>query len=247
MFWREFPRFYELKDLVADPTSSAAAFPDLEILLGQPHARDVFGRWEEQFQRLGLTPWRALTAEARPYLNRRHPGRGWQQLFDILGQARAYNYLRDEQSWMNMRFIPRAARSTPDIEGRLGCVKMLCEVKTINVSEQEINARRGQGARKVASKLGDGFLRKLSADIAKATDQMRAFDSLGEARHHVFVIVRFDDWVGVYADEYWRQIDRHLFENDPGIEVFMEDDAFRSPGISVPASRGCRSVNSLKA
>ena len=157
------PRVFELLDLIEHPLAPSAYFPDFET--GRD-PRDRFRRaaWlarEREFQRLDAESWKALKSEARAYLTRHDPnGRGWQQLIDVLNQARAHNYLV-ELGCSGVRFVPRGTKETPDLEGTLDTRKVLCEVKTINISEQEANRRNsGQGGY-ISNSLNDQFLKKL--------------------------------------------------------------------------------------
>src|SRR4030042_4873803 len=104
-------------------------------------------------------------------------GRGWQQLITILNQARAYNYLRGI-GCSSVRFIPKATQKgvePPDLEGTLCTLKVLCEVKTINVSEEEALLRRNGTVGTTTNRLETGFFNKLKSDLMKANQQMDAY------------------------------------------------------------------------
>lgn len=95
-----------------------------------------------------------------------------------------------------MRFVPESNdRETPDLEGVCHNVRILCDAKTINVSDDEIRARRSPNAlREVNDQLEKGFFGKLDSDIAKAKSQMRSHDPNGEAQHVVYFKICFGDW-----------------------------------------------------
>jgi hypothetical protein len=225
MFRTQLPRFYELKDLIADPCAPDAAFQGFETLLAEPHCLAVFASWERELQGLDNAAWQALRDEALPYLSRRSSGgRGWQQLFDILGQARAYNYLKQSVGCSTVRFIPRSNVETPDLEGFLLSGRMLCEVKTVNISDEEVRARKTPAARFNSDQLPEGFFRKLDSDILKAKRQLPANDPACNERHLVYVNICFDDWVGTYRTNYAQQIDQHLRDNPPGVDVRINSE-----------------------
>jgi hypothetical protein len=216
---------YELRDLIADAASPDAYFRDFEILLrNEPLAKAEFIRWEEKLQFLHEAAWMALKAEAAQYLTCRDPARGWHQLFDILGQAEAYKYLR-EIGCVEVRFVPRSDKQgirTPDFEGIVGYRRVLCEVKIINISADEVRARCEHTVRSIKSRLDEGFFRKLGSDIAQAKKQLDSYDTAFQARHLVYICVRFDDWVGYYREDYLEQIGRYLEDNPThGIEVVI--------------------------
>jgi len=228
------PRFHELRDLVTAPNSPNAYFQRFEETLRvSSSAMRQFEDFEKEFGGLDDEAWNSLKAEAAHYLMARHAGgRGWQQLFDILNQARAYNYLV-HIGCTSVRFISRAKKQgieTPDLEGVSGTGKVLCEVKTINISDQEIQARGT--ARYKSAELGKGFFSKLHLDIDKATKQLRAYDPVGDARHLLYFNICFDDSFAEYKEEYFNQIDEHLRLNPfSGIELVFHNDqtAFYKP------------------
>ena len=158
----ELPRVYELRDLVADPTKPDAYFSDFNASLQQhPEKKAIWLAREREFQRLDPASWRYLKEEAFPYLAKRDPGRGWEQFVAVLNQARAHIYLVDT-GCTAVHFVPRGSQSgaqTPDVEGRHGKDRALCEVKTINPSDVEIARREAGEVRSTATSLDCGFFR----------------------------------------------------------------------------------------
>jgi hypothetical protein len=233
MFRAQLPRLYQLRDLIADLASPDAYFPaDFETRLQvEPSPLSVFACWENKLQFLDEESWKVLKNEAAPYLTRRDPRRGWHQLFDILGQADAYIHLRNI-GCSRIRFIPRSATETPDLEGTLDSGRILCEVKTINISDAEVDARGNLTSATISSQLDERFVRKLDLGIARAKHQLRTYDPTGGARHLVYINIEFDDWVGYYEKHYWRQLDQHLSDHPPGVEV-----VFRNPSDNESCNR----------
>jgi hypothetical protein len=237
------PRLHELRDLVSEPDSSNAFFQRLEETLeNSPSAMRQFEDYEKELSGLDPEAWRFLKDEAARYLMVRHRRRGWQQLFDILNQARAYNYLV-RSGCSDVGFIPRLAKQgveTPDIEAMAGSQKIVCEVKTINISDDEARLRGTPGiGRRKATALSDGFFSKLESDIAKAVKQLSAYDPTSAARRVVYFNVCFDDHVAEYKEEYFRQIDAYLLQNPfPGVEIVFHNDhtAFYKPLKMVAAT-----------
>jgi hypothetical protein len=208
------PRVFELRDLIEQPPAPSAYFHDFESRLGSRLRRAAWLAREREFQRLDAESWEALKTEARPYLTLPNPnGRGWQQLIDVLNQARAHNYLA-EIGCSGVRFVPRGRKKTPDLEGTLGARKVLCEVKTINISELEANRRNtGEGGYIT-------FLKKLANTLDNAKSQMEIYDIGGNSMRIVFLIINFDDSFAEYEDHYYSQIDEHLAsEAVQGIDI----------------------------
>lgn len=214
----DLPRVFELKDMLADPSHPDAYFQNFEESLNRnPSKREAFQRLERQLAVLDNNAWRDLKERAAIQLQTRDAGRGWQALFDIFSEANGFAYLQSIGS-TGIRFIPRTKGKTPDLEGRLDGRPVLCEVKTINVSQDEADARHRihQGeivSSRVSTRVGDGFLRKLNSNLANAIEQLDAQDPQREARRIVLTVVHFDDWVGDYQREYFAQIDEYLFAN----------------------------------
>src|SRR4051812_47022161 len=113
MLRKQLPRIYELRDLIADPTFSSAYFQNFDWnVRDSAHIRGIYDRWEKDLQGLDDDAWSFLKSEAAPYLVCKDGrGRGWQQLFDILNQAHAYNYLKAVGA-SNLRFIPRSKQAS---------------------------------------------------------------------------------------------------------------------------------------
>lgn len=210
MFRSKLPRLYELKDLITDPSSPCAYFQNFEEKLQQSdHVMDVYGRWERALQSLDESAWLYLSHEALPHLVVRDSSRGWQSLFNILNQAHAYDYLK-RLDCQNVAFIPRRRQKSPDLEAWLAGSRLLCEVKTMNISDEEIRGRTTVVARDIAIHLHSGFFRKLSASINQARPQLTEFDPARSARHLVYVSPCFDDFLGEHKEQYFSEIDQYL-------------------------------------
>ena len=65
--------------------------------------------------------------------------------------------------------------------------------------------------------LSDGFLNKLSSDINYAASQIPTSSS----NNLIYVIVNFDDFVGLYYKEYEKQIRHHLSQAHESVQVYL--------------------------
>jgi hypothetical protein len=232
MFRTQLPRIYELRDLISDPASPAAYFHDFEDRCQNwPNWMREFVSLEKELKGLNDDAWRFLKSEATPHLSGKDPnGRGWQQLFNFLNQAYAYNDLKDIVGCSSVCFIPRSAKQgkkTPDLQGLLGVGRVLCEVKTINASKDELRARRESTPRGIKSELKEAFFQKLRSRIATAKQQLYAHEAAAsETRYVVYFNVCFDDFFGDYSEEYFQQIDQYLKGSlTTGIELFFRHDS----------------------
>jgi hypothetical protein len=215
-------RVYELIDLIADPLNPCAYFQNFDdSICDEPEKKRVWLAREQEFQRLDTKSWQSLKNEAVQYLMTRDAKRGWQQLIDILNQARAHNYLIDE-GCTDIRFIPRSktdGEKTPDLEGMLSGTKVICEVKTINISDVEAICRKNRDAGITANSLDKGFFSKLMSDLSKAESQMKSYYGGQNARRIAFIVPNFDDFLGEYKSDYFEQIDQHLAINRPSVNI----------------------------
>jgi hypothetical protein len=180
---------------------------------------------ECELQGLDAEAWEFLKSEAKPRLKTAHPTRGWQQLFDTLNEAKGYNYLA-RIGCTDIKFIPLATTDkvqTPDLRGFLGATRVLCEVKTINVSDDEVNRLATGGVGTTRLHLKNQFFDKLSSVIRTAASQLLAFDKDLTSRRIAYVVFSFDDRIHEYADEYQKQIEAFLADASlPDVEVVLE-------------------------
>jgi hypothetical protein len=227
MFRKELPRVYELRDLIEDPTAPGAYFQGFDNLVrDHPDVKQYWLAREEALRALDQVSWDFLKNEVRPYLICRDPERGWHQLFAILNQAYAYNYL-NRIGCSNVRFIPPATQKraeTPDLEAELNSLPVLCEVKTINISDDEAVSRVGFKVRVTTGRLESGFFNKLASDLIKAKHQLDTYIATRDATRIVYLVPNFDDLVGDCKQQHFNQIDHYLAENPvPGIEVVFHN------------------------
>lgn len=220
-------RVFELKDTLSDPANPNAYFQNFEESLRENSQKlAAFRKVEDVLSALDADAWNTLRDTASAHLARpsTNKGRGWQSLFDVLSEARGYAYLRSI-GCSDIRFVGRADRPTPDVEAIHKGRRVLCEVKTINISEDDAGRRRRvysatPMASKTPTELGAQYLSKLSRTLANAVRQLDAFDPERTARRIVFCVLNFDDWVGDYYPAYFREIDSHLLTHPvEGVEL----------------------------
>ena len=151
----------------------------------------------------------ATCRRTAPLLLKRESGRGLQALFDILrSEARAFGYLQSI-GCTRVRFLARMNTKTPDLSALKGGQSVFCEVKTINISDDEAEKR----SRMMHGDVSEGFLKKLSAKLADAVEQLDAADSKRQASRMIFTMFHFDDWWGDHQARYIAQIDAHLLQH----------------------------------
>lgn len=212
------PRVFELKDLAQDPSHRHAYFQDFESTPeSMPQKLDDFIRLESQLAQLDGAPWHDLAARAARHLvsTTRDLGRGWQQLFDALNEARAYGYLL-RLGCTDIKFVAPGDIKKPDLAASLEGRPILCEVKTINVSDDQAERDRRVASGEifgtdVVPQLPDEFLvKKLTPTLQRARQQLASHDPSKRARWIVYVVLNLDGLAFDYDTEQFRQIDDYL-------------------------------------
>ena len=222
----ELPRIFELRDLLPRSLPPTAYFQRFEESLAEfPPKKKIFRHLEVQLQQLDPIAWAHLKQKLQPLLTRKHPTRGWQSIFDTMNEAKAYAYLHGI-GCTEVKFIPESSekgRKTPDLEANLGNHKVLCEVKTINISDEEAQTRHDQLSRQIFATLPEGFFNKLRADLNRAKEQMDSVSISTDTKKFVYVTINFDDSLHEYAEAYREQIQFHILRNiDDGLDIFLD-------------------------
>ena len=218
-FRNELPRVYELRDMLEDPSHPDAFPQDLEETLGNSRALGAFRKLERWLDELDDAAWQDLREKAAPRLvsKQRKSGRGWQALFDIFNEARAFGYLQSI-GCTEIRFIERRNnKKTPDLGALQGGRKVFCEVKTINPSDDEAERRSQIAKGAIVSgrpqlNVDEGFLKKLRDTLTEALEQLDTVDPERHGRRVIFTMLDFDDWWGDHLDRYIAQIDADLLQ-----------------------------------
>ena len=139
----------------AAPDSFARSLDDADAV-----SRENMNGWEAYLAGLDDAAWQAMNVAAVERL-RRAPKRGWDQLFDLLNEAKAYAALKT-LGCTEISFVTRTtARKSPDLWATWNGQMVLCEVKTIEVRHTPVPE--------------DFFTGKLAWTIAEAKAQLDAF------------------------------------------------------------------------
>jgi hypothetical protein len=179
-----------------------------------PEKRYYYRLYNKALMELDAESWSILKDKAlRHYLNHRK-GQKKQGFFNQLNEAFAYRYLVG-QGFSDVRFIKVGKKISPDISFTVNNTQSYCEVKTLGISDDEINRRGSQTVfdSRVHVSLIDCFLTKFSYAVATASQQIHAWGPNGL----VYVIMLFDDIALDYYQNYRKQLiafsSRHRFEN----------------------------------
>jgi hypothetical protein len=223
----DFPRLSELQAISVQLDSPDAYFQLNDTKFTDPIKRRYFLRIEDDLGGLDSQAWQSLKELAAQRLIRTQD-RDWQPLFDALNEAKAYNHLV-ASGCTSVTFIPRSKKQgqrTPDLQAQLDSVLTICEVKTINMSAEEIQRLRSGGVGTTLVDVKDGLLNKITSDLRNAEDQMHRFHPANDARRVIYLIVNFDDNADM-ALEYQRQVREHVDKvKSFGVEVVL---SFKEP------------------
>jgi hypothetical protein len=218
-----FDRILELREASIALNSASAYFRADDDKFTDPMKVKYFAEIDRNLAMLPEDAWKQIKVDLINRIAVRDPTRDWQPLFDTFNEVRAYNYLQD-MGCEDIRFIPRAKAKnlrTPDLGAVHNGTSILCEVKTINISEDELHRRATLGVGASSESLDEKLLTKLSRDITEAKNQMDAHNP--DARKIAYVVINFDDWVGDCAQEHLAQIEyffRHTLR--PGVDLVTD-------------------------
>ena len=170
--------------------------------------REFYLSYEKVFGCLDEESWEALKLKALLHFMDHRPGQWKAGFFNQLNEAFAYRYLVSI-GCTNVVFLPEKKKSKqPDLGfSRMGAPG-LCEVKSISISDDEIQRRNSHeyidGS--VYATLSPGFMNKLKATIGSAETQISALPESSI----IYVVIEFDDFMQDYQAEYRSQLQAFL-------------------------------------
>ncbi len=162
--------------------------------------------YDRALMALDDTSWQILKNKAlQHYLDHPRPGQKKQGFFNQLNEAFAYRYLIN-QGFTDVRFIEEEKNKSPDIRFMVHNTQAYCEVKTLGISDKEIDRRNRMTVfdpMEVYVKLSDGFLNKFSDAIDSAWRQINTKGAKGL----VYILVLFDDSIRL---DFYNDYRKHL-------------------------------------
>ena len=182
---------------------------------------------ERRFAKIDSASWEVLRDKAVPYVSIDDPQRNYQQLWNILDEARGYNFLAD-QGYDRIEFIKpgkskKRGKRLPDLIGHKTGSTAVLEVKTINESCDNLakDASWRNEAVTVPQNLSEALTHKISATIEDAKIQLESY-SYPTDRKIVFLVIRFDHGQKTGWHLYSKLKDFIATQAKGGIEVFHE-------------------------
>ena len=147
------------------------------------------------------------------------PRRGKTPFFNLLNESLAYKHLV-ESGFDNVLLIKESSVKTPDLSFHTGNETQYCEVKTINVSDEQLNLYEPDSVEILSfdyRNLTDQFFEKLKSTIESACNQ---FSSVS-VKNIVYIIAKFDDFSGMYTQNYLSSISNFLNSNFSNQSIFI--------------------------
>jgi hypothetical protein len=179
----------------------SSIWADWENLDQKPEIKKHFFGLETYLGNLRPDDWSLLKSKVIPRFQDYNQGRGWQQAFDVLHEAVAYN-LYIEHGATDIKFISEQDYPTPDLACQMNGAGVCCEVKTKNESDNQIQARNAGKATSIQNALTAEYFDQLATTMSCAEKKFAHFD----CAKHMFFILNFDDHLHEYLDEYFVQI-----------------------------------------
>jgi len=179
-------------------SAARAAYPQDQFFQGfeescrkHKYKRQHYRTYEDVLRLLDPQSWQVLKTKAVRHFIDHRDGQMKQGFFNQLNDAFAYRYLL-QRSYTDVTILPEGKRSTPDLRYFDAGVVKHCEVKTLGISDDEIQRRRSAKTRdaRLDIKLTDGFLEKVTGAINSARRQVTGHSPEGL----VYLIVLWDDF-----------------------------------------------------
>lgn len=156
-----------------------------------PGKKRSYRTYNDALMMLDDESWRILKHKALDHYMDHRRGQKKQGFFNQLNEAFAYRYLV-RKGYKDVRFLKEEKKKKcPDIRFTVRNIPSYCEVKTLGISDAEIDRRNTISVVDGSeyAKLKDGFLNKFRDAVETARKQICASGSTGL----VYIIIHFDD------------------------------------------------------
>lgn len=222
-----FTRLNELAYLHRPEDERSRFFRFWESFYEIPERVQEFSLIENELSELDHKSWYFLKDEARELCVKSDERRGWNQLFEKLNEAKGYCFLK-LIGCSDIQFIPRATKNnieTPDLEGWRNTSQVLCEVKTINISDELVSARNNILVMLAHNELTSGLKNKLKSTFTKAASQLNSYSKSADTEKYIYLVIIYDDDL-----DYRRELNaqtRELFNNMKleGVDLVIPKEA----------------------
>jgi hypothetical protein len=155
-----------------------------ETLRSSKQARASYRAYDKAFDCLDPASWERLSKKAVAHFLDHRRGQLKQGFFNQLNEAFAYQFLL-RQGYTHVCVLPEDGKTTPDLSYRHGNAVRYCEVKSICISDEQIDRWEAEDGfdGSIYDNLSAGFLRKLDADLKSAYKQIASKGPDGYERY----------------------------------------------------------------
>jgi hypothetical protein len=194
-----------------------------EVIATTISARSQYEEIDNCLMDLDQPSWNLLKEKAISKFMSHRIGNWEQDFFNTLNESKAYSFLV-HNSCTGLSFIKESDHTTrtPDIEGIFDRRQLLCEVKTINKSDDEI-IRYMSNEFHTSYFLNDGFFNKLDSAILQATDQLNQFKKDSNSILIIYLDLNFDDFSVKYSSTYHDEINGYLLQKANPLPIFIHN------------------------
>ena len=170
-------------------------------------ARAQYAAYDRAFRTMDDQSWSELKSKALKHFLDHRKGQRKQGFFNQLNEAFAYQHL-SRRSYADVRVLREDGNVRPDLQHTADGQTAFCEVKTIGISQEQLERWHAGGAfsGSIYSELSTGFLNKLNSTLKTAWNQITAQGASG----FIFLVVLFDDFTLTHYDRYREQIQRQI-------------------------------------
>ena len=199
-------RFLELLDAVRLSHPHDEFLDKLDQRLAStPLVAKQYAEYEDAFETIDDGSWKVLMVKARDHFLDHRNGQLKQGFFNQLNDAFAYRHLVS-CGCQDVAILAEDSRPCPDISyvDNAGH-RRSCEVKTINISKDEIARRSSKGifsGPNHYATLGPTCIKKLNNAMDMAVTQMAARGAIGL----IYILMHFDDVTLDFFESYAQQI-----------------------------------------
>ncbi len=180
--------------------------------------REFYLAYENALVELDELAWGALKEKSLRHFKNHRDGQLKTGFFAQLNEAFAYRYLVSH-GFSNVTFLPEGRTKQPDLRFKTESNICFCEVKSIGISDEEINRRGSHECidGSVYARLSSGFLGKLEDKIKTAKEQLGGLSD----QKIVYVMVEFDDFTHDYFAEYREQLEHFITGYPPACVILQ--------------------------
>lgn len=189
-----------------------------ETLRSSSQARAQYRAYDRALSYLDPDSWKILSEKAVEHFTDHRKGQLKQGFFNQLNEAFAYQFLT-RRGYKEVSLLREDGSKKPDITYIDGATRHYCEVKSIGISDDELNRIAAEVIfdTSIYQTLSEKFLKKLDDALYKAHAQISSQGCPGL----VFIAAKFDDFTLSHYDNYRKQISSFLNAHDVP-EVFIK-------------------------